>query len=65
MAAIATGNAHHDVWWLPEVMRMRAAYDDEQAGLTRLRAALQLASAHGSARLLRRCEQDLAAERLR
>ena len=64
-AAIATGNAHNDVWWLPEVMRMRAAYDDEQAALTRLRAALQLASAHGSARLLRRCEQDLAAERLR
>jgi DNA-binding SARP family transcriptional activator/tetratricopeptide (TPR) repeat protein len=64
-AAIATGNAHQDVWWLPEVMRMRAAYDGEQAVLTRLREAAQLASAHGSAGLLHRCEQDLAAARSR
>jgi hypothetical protein len=31
-AAIATGHAHDDVWWLPEVMRMRAAYDGAVAG---------------------------------
>ena len=42
--------AHDDVWWLPEVMRMRAAHDDEQAAVARLRSAAQLASAHGSAR---------------
>ena len=58
-AALAAGRVHDDVWWLPEVMRMRAAYDDEQAALDRLRSAAQLASAHGSLALLRRCERDL------
>ena len=32
-AALAAGRVHDDVWWLPEVMRMRAAYDDEQAAM--------------------------------
>jgi DNA-binding SARP family transcriptional activator/tetratricopeptide (TPR) repeat protein len=58
-AALAAGHAHDDVWWLPEVMRMRAAYDDEQAAIARLRSAAQLASAHGSHALLRRCWRDL------
>jgi hypothetical protein len=56
--AIAT--AHDDLWWLPEVTRMRAAHDEEQAGVSRLRSAAQMASAHGSVALLRRCEHDLA-----
>jgi DNA-binding SARP family transcriptional activator len=64
-AAIATGHAHDDLWWLTEVMRMRAAYDDEPAAVTRLRSAAQLASAHGSIALLRRCEQDLASRGVR
>jgi tetratricopeptide (TPR) repeat protein len=64
-AALAAGRVHDDVWWLPEVMRMRAAYDDEQAALERLRSAAQLASAHGSLALLRRCERDLATRRVR
>ena len=34
-AALAAGRVHHDVWWLPEVMRMRAAYDEEQAAVSR------------------------------
>jgi DNA-binding SARP family transcriptional activator/tetratricopeptide (TPR) repeat protein len=59
-AALVAGHAHDDAWWLPEVMRMRAAYDDEEAAISRLRSAAQLASAHGSAALLRRCERDLA-----
>jgi hypothetical protein len=60
-AAIATGHAHDDMWWLPEVVRMRADYDDDEpAAVTRLRSAAQLASAHGSIALLRRCEHDLA-----
>jgi len=43
------------------VMRMRAAYDDEeQSAISRLRSAAQLASTHGSVALLRRCEHDLA-----
>jgi len=58
-AALAAGRAREDVWWLPEVMRMRAVYDDEQTAAGRLRAAAELASAHGSVALLRRCEEDL------
>jgi tetratricopeptide (TPR) repeat protein len=58
-AALATGHAHDDVWWLPEVMRMRAAYDDAEAAHSRLRAAAQLAAEHGSVALLRRCQRDL------
>ena len=59
-AALADGRARGEPWWLPEVMRMRAAYDEEQAAIARLRAAAQMASAHGSAALLRRCQDDLA-----
>ena len=60
-AAIADANARDDLWWLPEVMRMRAAHDDPATAVGRLRSAAQLAAAHGSAALLRRCERDLAA----
>ena len=53
--------AHDDVWWLPEVMRMRAAHDERgrraSPGCARPR---RLAAAHGSVALLRRCEHDLA-----
>jgi hypothetical protein len=59
-AAVAAAQAREDVWWLPEVMRMRAAYDQKQAAISRLRSAAQLASAHGSVALVRRCERDLA-----
>ena len=38
-AALIAGRVHDDVWWLPEVMRMRAAYDEEQAAVARLLAA--------------------------
>jgi hypothetical protein len=59
-AAVVAARARDDLWWLPEVMRMRAAYDQDKAAIARLRAAAQLATAHGSAGLLRRCERDLA-----
>jgi predicted ATPase len=58
-AALVAAQAHDDLWWLPEVMRMRAAYDDEDAAVARLCSAARLASAHGSVALLRRCEGDL------
>src|SRR5262249_18054008 len=59
-AAVVAAQARSDLWWLPEVMRMRAAYDDEEeAAVTRLRSAARLASAHGSAPLLGRCDRDL------
>lgn len=64
-AALAAGRAREDVWWLPEVMRMRAVYDDEQTSAGRLRAAAELASAHGSLALLRRCEKDLLSRGVR
>jgi class 3 adenylate cyclase len=59
-AALIDAKARDDLWWLPEVMRMRAAHDDEQAAISRLRSAAQTASAQGSVALLRRCEHDLA-----
>jgi hypothetical protein len=46
-------------------MRMRAAYDDEEAAVARLRSAARLASAHGSVALLQRCERDLRARGVR
>jgi len=58
--ALAAGLAHDDLWFLPEVMRMRAAYDDEAAAIARLRAAARMAADQGSVTLLRRCESDLA-----
>ena len=64
-AALADGYAHDDRWWLPEVLRMRAAYDDAEPAVTRLRCAAQMASEQGSAALLRRCERDLAARGVR
>jgi hypothetical protein len=59
-AALIAGHAYDDMWWLPEVMRMRAAHDEEEAAISRLRSAAQMASAQGSVVLLRRCERDLA-----
>jgi DNA-binding SARP family transcriptional activator len=58
-AALADGQAHDDLWWLPEVLRMRAAYDGREPAISRLRAAARLAADHGSVALLGRCERDL------
>ena len=59
-AAVAAGQALDDLWWLPEVMRMQAAHDAGEAAGSRLRSAAQMAAAHGSVALLRRCARDLA-----
>jgi hypothetical protein len=64
-AALAAGHAYHDMWWLPEVMRMRAAYDDAKAAIARLLSAAQMASEQGSVALLRRCERDLGTRNVR
>ncbi|VVJ17128.1 Transcriptional regulator [Amycolatopsis camponoti] len=58
-AALAAGEARDDRWWLPEVLRLRAAHDPDP--VPRLRAAAELARAQGSAALLRRAEADLGA----
>jgi len=60
-AALVAGRVRDDLWWLPEVMRLRAAHDEEEgAAISRLRSAAEMAAAHGSVGLLRRCEHDLA-----
>ena len=56
-AALAAGRARDDLWWLPEVLRLRAAHDVDPG--PRLREAADLARAQGSVALLRRCETDL------
>ncbi|HEX7161664.1 MAG TPA: AAA family ATPase [Trebonia sp.] len=58
-AALTAGHAHDDRWWLPEVMRMRAAFDPPEQAVARLRAAADLAAGHGSVALVRRCEDEL------
>ena len=60
-AALAAGRSYDDLWWLPEVMRMRAVHDDAEVAGLRLRAAARMASAQGGVALLRRCEGDLIA----
>jgi tetratricopeptide (TPR) repeat protein len=60
-AAMVGGYARDDLWWLPEVIRKRAAYDEGDAKLERLRSAHALAAEQGSVALLERCERDLAA----
>jgi hypothetical protein len=40
---------------------MRAAHDDRDDAVDRLREAARVAADHGSVPLLRRCERDLAA----
>ncbi len=66
-AAIVGAKARDDLWWLPEVLRMRAIYDEPggQAANARLRSAAEMALAHGSVALLRRCEADLSARGVR
>jgi hypothetical protein len=59
-AALVAGQVRDDLWWLPEVQRLRAGYDTEPVAIVRLRAAARLAAAHGSSALHLRCEHDLA-----
>jgi DNA-binding SARP family transcriptional activator len=60
-AAVAGARARSDVWWLPEVERMRAHHANTVGvDADRLRAAAKLAAEHGSVALLRRCRHDLA-----
>jgi DNA-binding SARP family transcriptional activator/tetratricopeptide (TPR) repeat protein len=60
-AAAADARARDDVWWLPEVLRMRAGHDGRSDAVSRLHEAAGLAEAQGSVALLRRCALDLAA----
>lgn len=44
----------------PDLVAAKIERDKEPAAISRLRSAAELASAHGSVALLRRCEHDLA-----
>ena len=58
-AAVVSARGRRDLWWLPEVLRRRAALlPDEKAAAT-LVQALDLARQHGSTTLVERCERDL------
>ncbi|MFG2000641.1 ATP-binding protein [Spirillospora sp. NPDC048911] len=59
-AALAAGQSRDDLWWLPEVIRMRAALDEGESAIARLCSAARTASGQGSTALLRRCEHDLS-----
>jgi DNA-binding SARP family transcriptional activator/tetratricopeptide (TPR) repeat protein len=56
----ATGRARQadDVWWLPELLRVRAGLSDGIARQRFLDQALSVAAAHGSAQLARRAVAD-------
>jgi DNA-binding SARP family transcriptional activator len=58
-AALTAARVYDDLWWLPEVMRMRASYDPPEQAVARMRAGADLAASHGSVALVRRCEDEL------
>lgn|GEM_PF-5942304 len=59
-AAIVSARSRREVWWLPEVLRVRAQYDgDPDAVAARLLEAARMATEHGSVALPRRCAADL------
>ncbi len=62
--AIVDAQQRHERWWLPEVLRCRAAFEEGRGADTLLRRACELALKHGSHALESRCRTDLlAAER--
>lgn len=58
-AAASLAAEHDDVWWLPEVLRARAALDPMRGPHQHLDEAAALARSHSSATLLQRCRADL------
>ncbi|MBB3661297.1 DNA-binding SARP family transcriptional activator/tetratricopeptide (TPR) repeat protein [Prauserella sediminis] len=59
-AALVMANSRQERWYVPELMRERAAFDTELRASERLVTAVGLARRHGSVTLLNRCERDLA-----
>lgn len=60
-AAISFATGHDDRWWLPEVLRARAALDLRAVPTPRLEQAIALARSQSSLTLLERCRADLDA----
>ncbi len=59
-AAETAAAVHGDVWWLPEIKRMRAGHAAGERRTALLRSALELAERQGSVALAQRCLDDLA-----
>ena len=59
-AATIGAAARDDVWWLPEVMRKRARYDDDADAVVRLAERDPARAITAQSALVRRCEADLA-----
>jgi DNA-binding SARP family transcriptional activator/tetratricopeptide (TPR) repeat protein len=59
--AIVDAQQRHERWWLPEVLRCRAAFEEGPAADTLIRRACELAREHGSQALESRCLTDLLA----
>ncbi|HEX6517422.1 MAG TPA: AAA family ATPase [Nocardioidaceae bacterium] len=59
-AARSTAEQRGDAWWLPEVIRMRAALSSPDSAGALLESALRLAEEQGSHALADRCRADLA-----
>ncbi len=62
-AAVVSARSRQDLWWLPEVLRLRASLAPPPERRRDLAEGLALARAHGSLPLVERCERDLAATR--
>ena len=63
-AAQTSAGSRGDAWWLPEILRLRAAHLDGPGGQHEelLRSAYRLAQRQGSAALAARCRDDLQAD---
>ena len=60
-AAVASAIEHEDRWWLPEVLRARAALDPPSRAVRRLEQAVAVAGSQSNVPLLTRCRDDLSA----
>ncbi|MGH3423858.1 MAG: ATP-binding protein, partial [Nocardioidaceae bacterium] len=59
-AATVAAHTYDDVWWLPEVMRRRAALGPAEDAVAGIERALALSVTHSSHALADRCRADLA-----
>jgi hypothetical protein len=62
-AATSFATAHGDQWWLPEILRVRAAFEPGRGPSRRLEQAADLARSQSSTTLLARCRADIDARR--
>ncbi len=62
-AAVASAVGRDDRWWLPELLRQRAALVDGPESAATLREALEVAEEQGSVTLAERCRHDLDTRR--